>query len=183
MPNTHKFRFYGDGDHEPGKEPGDVIIQLEPKEHDIFQRHGADLSMKSELTLSEALCGFKKVIKTLDNREIVLQTKPGEVMKHGALKMILDEGFPTYKNPFTKGRLLVVFSVEFPESLTADAVKKISSALPRPPKPTASADAEDVQLLEFDGKGKYGGEEEENGDEDDDQPNGPGMRTQQCAQQ
>merc|ERR1712016_144636 len=96
-----------------------------------------------------------------------------EVMKHGAMKMILDEGFPTYKNPFTKGRLLVVFSVEFPESLTADAVKKISSALPRPPKPTASADAEDVQLLEFDGKGKYGGEEEENGDEDDDQPNGP----------
>ena len=184
MPSAHKFRFHGDGDHEPGKEPGDVIIQLEEKPHDIFQRHGIDLSMKVELSLSEALCGFKKVIKTLDNREIVIHTKPGDVMKHGAIKMIPEEGFPTYKNPFTKGRLIVVFSVEFPESLTADAAKKISSALPRVPKITVSNESEEVQLEDFDGKGKWGGEQEENGDEDDeDLQDGPRMRTQQCAQQ
>ena len=32
--------FYGEGDHEPGKEPGDIIIQMEEKEHAVFQRHG-----------------------------------------------------------------------------------------------------------------------------------------------
>lgn len=181
--STHKFRFPGDGDHEPGKEPGDVIIQLEEKPHDLFQRHGIDLTMKVELSLSEALCGLKKVIKTLDDREIIIQTKPGEVMKHGAMKMIADEGFPTYKNPFTKGRLIIVFSVEFPESLTADAAKKIASALPRVPKISVSSDAEEAQMADFDGKGTWGGEKEENGDDDEDQPQGPGIRTQQCAQQ
>ena len=32
--------FYGEGDHEPGKEPGDIVIQMEEKEHAVFQRHG-----------------------------------------------------------------------------------------------------------------------------------------------
>ena len=185
MSSSHKFRFYGDGDHEPGKEPGDVIIQLEEKPHDYLQRHGTDLSMKLDLTLSEALCGMKKVIKTLDNREIVIQTKPGEVIKHGDMKMIEGEGFPTYKNPFTKGRLILVCSIDFPDSLTADAAKKIASALPPRPKISISSDAEEVHIEKFDGKGTWGGEKEENGDDDDDedQPHGPGIRTQQCAQQ
>ena len=185
MPSTHKFRFYGDGDHEPGKEPGDVIIQLEEKSHDVFKRHGIDLSMRVDVSLAEALCGFKKVIKTLDNREIVLRTKPGEVIKHGSLKMVSDEGFPTYKNPFTKGRLIICFNVEFPESLTEDAAKKIAGALPRVPKLTVSSDAEEVRMEEFDGKGKWEGEEEANGHDEDEEYDhtGPRVRTQQCAQQ
>ena len=35
--------FYGEGDHEPGKEPGDIVIQMEEKEHAVFQRHGEDI--------------------------------------------------------------------------------------------------------------------------------------------
>ena len=35
--------FYGEGDHEPGKEPGDIVIQMEEKEHAVFQRHGETL--------------------------------------------------------------------------------------------------------------------------------------------
>ena len=88
MASNHKFTFYGDGDKEPGKEAGDVIIQLEEKPHDIFQRHGGDLSMRMDLTLSESLCGLQRVIKTLDGRSIVLNTKPGQIIKHGAIKMI-----------------------------------------------------------------------------------------------
>ena len=103
-------------------------------------------------------------------------------MKHGALKSIADEGFPTYKNPFTKGRLLIVFSVDFPETITADAAKKIATALPKVPKVTVSSDAEEVQMGEFDGQGKWKGGEEENGD-DEDEDEGPQMRTQQCATQ
>lgn len=36
-----------------------------------------------EIELSEALCGFHRVIKTLDNREIVVMSHCGEVVKHG----------------------------------------------------------------------------------------------------
>ena len=34
------------GDQEPGKEPGDIVIQLEEKEHSTFQRHGKDLTLR-----------------------------------------------------------------------------------------------------------------------------------------
>lgn len=44
---------------EPGKEQGDIVIQLEEKEHATFQRHGRDLSMRMDISLQEALCGVK----------------------------------------------------------------------------------------------------------------------------
>ena len=41
--------FYGEGDHEPGKEPGDIVIQMEEKEHAVFQRHGQRSSSSTSL--------------------------------------------------------------------------------------------------------------------------------------
>ena len=188
MPSKHKFRFDGEGDHEPGKEPGDVVIQLEEKPHELFQRHGIDISMRMDILLSESLCGFKKIIKTLDNRDIIIHTKPGEIIKHGALKVVNEEGFPKYKDPFNKGRLIICFNVVFPESLTEDAAKKIASSLPRAPKVTIPPSAEEVSLAEFDGTGKWGGEEAAGNGDDDDQEyegasNGPRMNAQSCQQQ
>ena len=65
MPSNHRFTFYGEGDHEPGKEPGDVIIQLEEKPHSLFNRHGKDISVRKDINLHEALCGLKFPIKSL----------------------------------------------------------------------------------------------------------------------
>ena len=56
------------GDHQPGKEPGDIVIQVEEKEHSMFQRHGRDLTLRMDIDVSEALCGLKRSVKTLDNR-------------------------------------------------------------------------------------------------------------------
>jgi DnaJ family protein A protein 1 len=188
MASNHKFTFYGDGDHEPGKEPGDVIIRLEEKSHDVFQRHGADLAMRMDLTLSESLCGFTRIVKTLDNRSIVVSTKPGEqVIKHGCTRMIENEGFPTHRDPFHKGRLIIVFNVDFPDSLTEANAKKIAAALPKVTKPAIPTPSEDVKLTEFDGKGQWKGGIEETGrqeeEEDDQQQQFHGGPQAQCAQQ
>jgi DnaJ-class molecular chaperone len=40
-----------------GMLPGDVVLQIAEKEHETFQRRGADLIMKKEISLYEALCG------------------------------------------------------------------------------------------------------------------------------
>jgi len=187
MPSTHKFRFAGEGDHEPGKEPGDIIIQLEEKPHDLYQRHGRDLLMRMDVALSESLCGLKRVLKTLDKREIVVSTKAGEVIKHGAIKMVKDEGFPTHRDPFNKGRLIIVFNVQFPDQLSSDAAKKIASALPKVAKPDSPKNCEVVKMDEFDGEGEWkGGDEAANGEDDEEEEGGHGPRfagQQQCAQQ
>ena len=142
MPSTHRFTFHGEGDHDPGKEQGDIVIQLEEKEHATFQRHGCDLSMKMDLSLAEALCGFRAPIETLDKRTIVVSTAPGEVVTHGAMKTVAEEGFPKHKDPFNKGRLIIVFNVQFPPALSAEAAKKLRQALPKgPQRPAIPEDA------------------------------------------
>lgn len=190
MPSNHKFTFPGEGDHDPGKEPGDIIIKLEEKPHELFQRHGTDLSMKLDISLNEALCGLKHSIQTLEpDRTILISTKPGEVIKHGDIKMVVGEGFPTYRDPFNKGRLIIVFNVIFPDSLTCDDAKKISKCLPRPKQSLPDGeDVDKVSMLEFDGKGTWkGGQEEEEQPDDEGEANGfhhgGHAGGPQCAQQ
>lgn len=77
MKDGQKITFHGEGDQEPGLEPGDVIIVLDQKEHTVFQRQDDNLSMKMEIKLAEALCGFKRTIQTLDNRTLVINSIPG----------------------------------------------------------------------------------------------------------
>jgi DnaJ family protein A protein 1 len=77
MEDGKKITFSGEGDQEPGLEPGDIVVVLDEKEHSTFKRDKTDLHMKVQLTLIEALCGFQKVIKTLDNRQLVITSLPG----------------------------------------------------------------------------------------------------------
>ena len=77
MKDGENIRFTGEGDQEPGLEPGDIIIVLDEKEHSRFRRHDNDLIMEMDLQLVEALCGFHKTIETLDKRMLVLTNLPG----------------------------------------------------------------------------------------------------------
>lgn len=79
MKDGQKILFHGEGDQEPELEPGDVITVLDQKDHSVFQRRGHDLITKMKIQLSEALCGFKKTIKTLDDRILVITSKSGKV--------------------------------------------------------------------------------------------------------
>jgi DnaJ family protein A protein 1 len=86
--------------------------------------------MRMELSLVEALCGFNRSIRTLDERDLVISALPGQVFKQGDLKCILNEGMPQYRNPFEKGRLIIQFSVEFPRQLSQDIIPQLESLLP-----------------------------------------------------
>ena len=78
MKDGQQIRFNGEGDQVPDLEPGDVIIVLDEKEHNVYRRKGIDLFMQQELTLSEALCGFQLPIQTLDNRTLIITSLPGK---------------------------------------------------------------------------------------------------------
>ena len=70
MKDGQKITFHGEGDQEPGLEPGDIIIVLDQKDHAVFTG-GGDLFMCMDIQLVEVLCGFQKSISTLDNRTII----------------------------------------------------------------------------------------------------------------
>jgi len=151
MADSQKITFSGEGDQEPGMEPGDIIIVLDEKEHPTFKRaHGTDLVYIMNISLSDALCGFKKTITTLDDRTLVIQTVPGEVIKTGDLKCVYGEGMPTYKNPFEKGKLIIQFKVDFPDSLPPETAEMLAKILPEREEPMIPDDHEEVNLSEYD---------------------------------
>jgi len=183
-PSDYRKVFYGEGDHEPGKEPGDIVIQLEEKEHATFQRHGRDLTMKMEVDISESLCGMSRAVKTLDGRTIVLTTAPGEIIKQADCKMIKGEGMPTHRDPFNKGKLIIIFNITFPEKLDPAVAKKIAALLPKPNIPPVPKDGEEVHLEEFDGNATWGGEKTQHSDDyAEEEEAHPGMQGgPQCKQ-
>lgn len=149
MRDGQKIVFSGEGDQEPDLQPGDIVIVLEEQEHAVFKRSKQDLIMRMPLQLSEALCGFQKVIKTLDNRDLVITNLAGEVVKHDSYKCILCEGMPQHKNPFEKGRLIVQFQVIFPTKLPQTIIPDLERCLPPRPVVNIPIDAEECNLVSY----------------------------------
>lgn len=139
-----KISFRGMGDEMPGMEPGDINFIVQVKDHDVFKRHKADLLVHKELSLNQALCGFAFKITHLDGREIVISSKPGEIIRSVSMgdggkvmpfcKLIPNEGMPSIGNPFIKGNLYIVFRVVFPQdnTLTQEQIKVLKQILPDP---------------------------------------------------
>jgi hypothetical protein len=57
------------------------MIKLIEQPHDAFKRHGADLYIKRDISLSEALCGFQLEIEHLDKRKLIIKSAPGQVTR------------------------------------------------------------------------------------------------------
>lgn len=180
MTDGQKIIFNGEGDQEPDLEPGDIIIVLDEKEHSMFKRSGNDLILRLEIQLIEALCGFQKVIRTLDDRDLVITTLPGEVIKHGDVKCILNEGMPQYKNPFEKGRMIVQFWVQFPKTLPPEVIPALENALPPRTECMIPDTAEEAILVDFDPEQEARRRHHKNVYDEDDEMHGPGQRVQ-CA--
>ncbi|CAG9854684.1 unnamed protein product [Phyllotreta striolata] len=181
MTDGQKIIFNGEGDQEPDLEPGDIIIVLDEKEHSVFRRYNVhDLFMRMEIQLVEALCGFQKSIRTLDERELVITALPGEVIKHGDYKAIMNEGMPQYKNPFEKGRLIVQFWVQFPKTIAPELIPALENALPPREESMIPDTAEEVVLVDFDPENEARRRSHKNAYDEDDEMHGQGQRVQ-CA--
>ncbi|CAM6095664.1 unnamed protein product [Calypogeia fissa] len=137
MQHGQKITFQGEADEAPDTQTGDIVFVLQLKEHLKFKRKGDDLFLEHTLTLTEALCGFQFPVTHLDNRQLLIKSSPGEIIKPGQFKAINDEGMPHYQRPFMKGRLYIHFTVDFPEtgSLTTEQQKALETILP--PRPVS----------------------------------------------
>lgn len=182
MEEGHKITFRGEGDQEPDIEAGDVIIVLIEKKHELFERKGQELLMEMEIDLVDALTGFRRSVQTLDDRELIITCE--QVIKHGDVKMISNEGMPYPGNPFDKGNLVIKFQVNFPTADWFDSVDKaaLRKLLPPPTIPSADMndDAEECFIETFAPNTRRPERNAYNDDSDDDHPHGQRV---QCANQ
>lgn len=83
MKGGQTIQFAGESDQAPGAQTGDVIIVIEEKQHDRFKRQDTDLFTDIEVDLLTALGGGQLSIKHLDDRALLINLVPGEVIRHG----------------------------------------------------------------------------------------------------
>lgn len=139
----HKVTFPDEGNQEPGLRPGDVIVTLKEKPDLNFKRIGDDLYCRMRLSLAEALCGFKRILTTLDDRSLVVSTD--KVTRPDSFRAIFDEGMPT--NSCSK--LFVQFKVKFPKVMDERTRVELKSILPPVPDRIVPDDVVHVLLYDI----------------------------------
>lgn len=142
---------------------------MQEKPHDVFERDGLNLRMTSKISLNDALTGVQLTVKTLDNRTLLVKSKPGQIITPGSVKKIRGEGMPTYRNAFSKGSMFITFSIEFPIRLSDKLRDKIATLLP--PKrrlDAATTRMKNTEIVELSEVTSFAEEEAARSDDEDD---------------
>jgi DnaJ family protein A protein 2 len=107
----------GEGNKYPDMQEGDVILQLRVAKHKLFNRKGADLGMNYELSLRQALCGYKIKIPHVSGKTLcIVPMEKGEVVQPGSLKIVHTMGLLQRFSGHIKGHLYIVMDVKLPLS-------------------------------------------------------------------
>lgn len=127
----------GEADQDPDdEEPGDIVFELVEETHPVFNRAGADLQAELEISLSEALTGFNRVVlRHLDGRGIQLhvQQPEGKVLRPEEILKIPGEGMPI-KRSDARGDLYLTLKINFPKDgwlKDQAAVERVREVLPK----------------------------------------------------
>jgi DnaJ family protein B protein 4 len=122
-----KFKFKGMGDQEEGGSQ-DLHFIIEEKPHPTLKRDGDDIRTTVELSLKEALTGWKRTVATIDGRQLPVSgggpTPPGYEERFPHL------GMPLSKKPNERGDFIVEVKVNFPKFLTPAQKAKLKEDLP-----------------------------------------------------
>ncbi|KAL7805581.1 DnaJ-domain-containing protein [Trichoderma longibrachiatum ATCC 18648] len=121
-----KIKFNGVGDQVEGGRQ-DLHFIVEEKEHPLFKREDNDVVHTVTLDLKEALTGWKRVVSTIDGKQISIEkggpTQPGSEDRYPGL------GMPLSKKPGQRGDFIVRYKVNFPTSLTPEQKQKLKEIL------------------------------------------------------
>jgi DnaJ family protein B protein 4 len=83
--------------------------------------------MNIELSLKEALTGWKRTVTTIDGKNLVIEK--GGPTQPGSSDSYPDLGMPISKKPGQRGNFVVKYNVKFPSSLTAEQKRKLKEIL------------------------------------------------------
>ncbi len=98
-----------------GGEPGDLIIVIEEKQHELFERKNDDVHYNLLISFPEAVLGTKVEVPTLygmESLKIEPGTQPGTKIK------LSGKGIP-HLNQFGKGDQIVIVNIYVPDNINS----------------------------------------------------------------
>ena len=118
---------------------GDLILELNIKEHKDYRRKGDNLYIKKTINLVDALCGCELTFLHLDNRKLLVKT--GDIISPTSSKKIVGEGFDN-------GDMIIEFDIIFPKSLSKERKEYISKLLPIQKKNNINYNNFELKMIE-----------------------------------
>ena len=108
-PDNHKITIFEKGDDIVDGDTGDLIVVVKEIKDDIYIRRGYDLFVNKDISLLEALKGFKIELNTLDDRNILITNdkiiKPNNVDVFSEKCEWKSIQCGTYVEPFAKAKI------------------------------------------------------------------------------
>jgi DnaJ-class molecular chaperone len=115
----HKITYKSSADEYINVRTGNVVIQIQEIPHAVYERKQNDLRITIDITLKEALLGFKKTLTHLDGHTVVVD-RLNQVTKPGLQIRIKNEGMPVFEQYGDYGDLIVTCTVNLPKQLTSE---------------------------------------------------------------
>jgi DnaJ family protein B protein 4 len=103
-----------------------VRVKVVIDNHVIFRRDRLNIIYDLDITLKEALCGFRKEILHLDGRTYMIASEKGRIISQGGRRCITGKGFQRGQ---TMGNLIIVFNIVMPKSLTDEQIQRLAKIL------------------------------------------------------
>lgn len=139
MKEGQTISFTGEADQSPGIEPGDVVIVIEEKPHEIFKRKGDDLYAEVSIDLLTALAGGQFALQHLDERALIVTIHPGDVIKPGTPSSsssgFCTDGVSRIAQDFTEPGNALVPQPRYGRPHCPDQRHLPRDPRPRPPRP------------------------------------------------
>jgi molecular chaperone DnaJ len=104
----------------PGTPPGDLYVDVEVEEDELFERHGHDLITREHLSFAEATLGTKIIVDLPDDTSVTVKVDPGT--QPGSVIRLRGKGVPRLDRR-ARGDLHVVLQVTVPKKLSRRARK------------------------------------------------------------
>ena len=107
---------------------GPIHLSISISKHDQFQRDGLDIIYHKTISLKEALCGFHVEILHLSGKRFAINnaTNPS-VISPNYKKVVQNLGMKRDNNV---GNLIIIFNVQFPESINNEHIGVLKNVLP-----------------------------------------------------
>lgn len=119
--------FENAGDVSETNSPGDIEVVLISRRDPIYRRDGDNLHMELNLTLREALLGFKKTVKHFDGSDLVIESN--NITKCDKNLIIPQRGLAKYLYPGEYGDVIVHPHILWPKSMDPEKKAKLVKEL------------------------------------------------------
>lgn len=117
-PDKFEVRKQGFGNEMPGCVTGDIIFCFSVQTTGDYKRNESDLYYTTNITLNEALFGFRKTIRYIDDTTFDVFSKSNLYEGHGVhfcAGYIPQKGLPLKGNPVGVGKLYILFNIMYPK--------------------------------------------------------------------